>query len=48
MFFTLILEKTTLGQQIQNALVVSVHYTREMFMFVTAFALVYVYYGRPF
>jgi peptidoglycan/LPS O-acetylase OafA/YrhL len=24
------------------------HFTREVFMFVTAFALVYVYYGRPF
>lgn len=48
LFFTLILEKTTLGTEIQNALIISVHYTREMFMFVTAFALVYVYYGRPF
>src|SRR5438045_8838966 len=24
------------------------HFTREVFIFVTAFALVYVYYGKPF
>ena len=46
--FTAALNSTTLGLQLQNALVVAVHYTREMFMFVTAFALVYVYYGKPF
>lgn len=46
--FTAALNHTTLGLQVQNALVVAVHYTREMFMFVTAFALVYVYYGKPF
>lgn len=26
----------------------ALHFTREVFIFVTAFALVYVYYGRPF
>jgi probable poly-beta-1,6-N-acetyl-D-glucosamine export protein len=46
--FTAALNSTALGLQLQNALVVAVHYTREMFMFVTAFALVYVYYGKPF
>lgn len=46
--FTVYLNHTTIGIEIQNAAVVAVHYTREMFMFVTAFALVYVYYGKPF
>ena len=46
--FTVYLNHTTIGIEIQNAVVVAVHYTREMFMFVTAFALVYVYYGKPF
>ncbi|HVB20940.1 MAG TPA: acyltransferase [Ktedonobacteraceae bacterium] len=46
--FTAYLNRTTIGIEIQNAAVIAVHYTREMFMFVTAFALVYVYYGKPF
>lgn len=46
--FTAYLNHTTIGMEIQNAAVIAVHYTREMFMFVTAFALVYVYYGKPF
>ena len=46
--FTVYLNQSTLGAQIQNAVVTSFHYTREMFIFVTAFALVYVYYGKPF
>ena len=46
--FTVYLNHTNTGADIQNALVVVLHYTREMFVFVTAFALVYVYYGKPF
>jgi membrane-bound acyltransferase YfiQ involved in biofilm formation len=46
--YTVYLNQSTSGAQIQNAFVTSVHYTRELFLFVTAFALVYVYYGRPF
>jgi peptidoglycan/LPS O-acetylase OafA/YrhL len=46
--FTLFLNHSDLGTQIQNAFVVSMHFTREMFMFVTGFALAYVYYGKPF
>lgn len=46
--FTVFLNSTQAGIDIQNAVVIAVHYTREMFMFVTAFALVYVYYGKPF
>ncbi len=38
----------TWGTDIQNAIAVALHYTREMFLFVSGFALVYVYYGKPF
>ena len=33
---------------IQDMFVTSFHFTREVFMFVTALALTYVYYGKPF
>jgi peptidoglycan/LPS O-acetylase OafA/YrhL len=46
--FTAFLNHAQWGLQVQNALVTAVHYTREMFMFVTAFALTYVYFGKPF
>ncbi len=46
LFFTAALNVTPLGNTIQNAVVVAFHYTREVFIFVTAFALVYVYSGR--
>ncbi len=36
------------GVLVQNAVVVALHYTREIFMFVSAFALTYVYFGKPF
>jgi hypothetical protein len=45
---TVFLNHTDVGVQVQNALVVATHFTREVFIFVTAFALVYVYYGKPF
>ncbi len=45
---TIFLNHTTMGVEIQNALVVALHFTREEFIFVTAFALIYVYYGKPF
>lgn len=44
--FTLNLNQTTTGIQVQNAFVVSVHFTRALFMFVTAFAMTYVYGGK--
>jgi probable poly-beta-1,6-N-acetyl-D-glucosamine export protein len=47
LFFTAYLNSSVTGYQIQNALVVAFHFTREVFIFVTAFALVYVYNGRP-
>ena len=46
LFFTRHLNTSAIGFQIQNALVVTFHFTREVFVFVTAFALVYVYGGR--
>lgn len=46
--FTVFLNRSTLGMELQNAFVVSLHYTRELFLFVTGFALTYVYYGKPF
>jgi peptidoglycan/LPS O-acetylase OafA/YrhL len=45
---TVFLNHSDIGVQVQNAIVVALHYTREVFIFVTAFALVYVYYGKPF
>src|SRR5437868_10294297 len=46
--FTLFLNKTTAGMQVQYGIITSVHFTREVFMFITALALTYVYFGRPF
>src|SRR5947209_8666221 len=42
------LNQTQTGLQVQNGLITSVHFTREVFMFITALALAYVYYARPF
>ncbi len=42
------LNQTQTGLQVQNGLITSVHFTREVFMFITAFALAYVYVARPF
>jgi probable poly-beta-1,6-N-acetyl-D-glucosamine export protein len=46
--FTVFLNNTEIGIQIQNAFIVAFHFTREVFLFVTAFALVYVYNGKAF
>src|SRR3989440_10131011 len=45
---TMTLNHTQTGIQVQNGIFTSVHFTREIFMFITALALAYVYYGRPF
>ena len=45
---TTFLDTTPFALEAQNAFVSVFHFTREVFMFVTAFALVYVYYGKPF
>lgn len=47
LFYTAFLNSSEIGYQLQNALVVTFHFTREVFLFVTAFALVYVYHGHP-
>src|SRR5438874_9519908 len=46
--FTQFLNHTTTGVQVQNGIITSVHFTRDVFMFITALALTYVYLGRPF
>jgi peptidoglycan/LPS O-acetylase OafA/YrhL len=46
--FTVFLNHSVWGADMQNAVSDALHYTREMFMFVSGVALVYVYYGRPF
>src|SRR2546423_4132746 len=46
--FTQSLNHTTTGMQVQYGIITSVHLTREVFMFITALALTYVYFGRPF
>src|SRR2546428_6228909 len=42
------LNHTQAGMQVQSGIFISVHLTREVFMFITALALTYVYFGRPF
>ncbi|HCJ35495.1 MAG TPA: hypothetical protein DHV65_14520 [Ktedonobacter sp.] len=45
---TTMLNHTQAGMQVQSGIFISVHLTREVFMFITALALAYVYFGRPF
>src|SRR5437588_10161427 len=42
------LNHTAAGLLVDNGIFTSVHFTREVFMFITALALAYVYYGKPF
>jgi probable poly-beta-1,6-N-acetyl-D-glucosamine export protein len=42
------LNHTVAGLEVQYMAVTALHFTRALFMFVTAFALVYVYFGRKF
>jgi hypothetical protein len=46
--FTIILANTPADQLLQNAAVSALHFTREIFIAITAFVMVYVYAGRPF
>src|ERR1700694_1561607 len=46
--FTQYLNQTQTGLQVDNGIFASIHFTREVFMFITALALTYVYYGKPF
>src|SRR5437763_2242383 len=45
---TMFLNHTAAGLLAQNGIFTSIHFTREVFMFITALALAYVYYARPF
>src|SRR5256885_8385051 len=45
---TMFLNHTAAGLLVDNGIFTSVHFTREAFMFITALALTYVYFGRPF
>lgn len=45
---TAIINATTSGVQIQNAFIDAFHDNRFIFMFISAFSLVYVYHGKPF
>ena len=46
--FTTGFYKTPTGVQLHYAVQDTIHWTRNVFLFITAFALTYVYYGRPF
>ena len=46
--FTFFLEHTNTSTLLHSAVLNAFHFTRQVFMFVTAFALIYVYYGKPF
>jgi peptidoglycan/LPS O-acetylase OafA/YrhL len=46
--FTAFLNQSVWGNEVQNGIVVALHYTREMFLFVSGLALAYVYFGKPF
>src|SRR5438045_5282848 len=45
---TMLLNHTAAGLLVDNGIFTSVHFTREIFMFITALDLTYVYFGRPF
>ncbi|HEX4206301.1 MAG TPA: acyltransferase [Ktedonobacteraceae bacterium] len=45
--FTAVLNQTTRGFDIQNGIVNTLHFSRSLFMFLTAFSMVYVYFGKP-
>jgi probable poly-beta-1,6-N-acetyl-D-glucosamine export protein len=46
--YTMFLNTTTLGSEIQNGAVTALHFTREIFLTITAFVLIYGYMGKPF
>ena len=48
MTFTMFFNQSAAGLLVDNGIFTSIHFTREIFMFVTALALTYVYYGKPF
>lgn len=47
-YYTAFLNSSPAGVTIQHGIESSLHFTREVFMFTTAFVLVYAYAGKPF
>lgn len=47
-YYTVFLNATATGAAIQHGVESSLHFTREVFMFTTAFVLTYAYAGKPF
>lgn len=47
-YYTIFLNPTTAGADFQHGVESTLHFTREIFMFTTAFVLVYAYAGKPF
>lgn len=47
-YYSAFLNTTATGAAIQHGVESSLHFTREIFMFTTAFVLVYAYAGKPF
>ncbi len=47
-YYTVFLNTSSAGVAIQHGVESSLHFTREVFMFTTAFVLVYAYAGKPF
>ncbi len=45
--FTLLLNLSALGVNLQNGVIDALHFTREVFLAITAFVLVYAYANRP-
>ena len=46
--YALFLNTSTIGTEIQYGVITALHFTREIFLIITAFVLVYSYYGKPF
>lgn len=46
--YAMFLNTSTWGAEIQNGAVTALHFTREIFLTITAFVLVYGYFGKPF
>jgi membrane-bound acyltransferase YfiQ involved in biofilm formation len=46
--FTIILIHTPIGIELQNAAITVLHFTREIFIAITGFVMVYIYGGKPF
>ena len=46
--YTLVLAMTPLASQLQNAAIDALHFTREIFLAITAFVLTYSYANKPF